>query len=95
MAERSCSPMARSLSPGARENVFTIVEAGEKFAYTIPSFPVITVRLRHVKYRIMDVDGQLKVFDGFMRDCSSINRPFPAMIVVGSGCSNAFFVDII
>lgn len=80
-------------APSPTRHLFTIVEAKETVCYVVPSFPVLSVNLRHVRYQIVDDDG-VEVFDGFMRQCPSIKRVFPAVVEVESGYSNAFFVEV-
>ncbi len=49
------------------------------FQYTIPSFPVFTVTLREVKLQWEDDNGDVHLFDGFMRECELLNHPLPAI----------------
>ena len=82
--------------PSSRENevTMTILEAGRLYFYRIPSFAVITVKLRRLKYECTTLDGSVKVVDGFIRDDPSLNRPFPAKITFGIGCEYACTVDV-
>ena len=49
--------------------VVPLLECEETFEYTIPSFPVITVQLRKVRYQAYNDDGgTTAVLDGFIRD---------------------------
>jgi hypothetical protein len=67
-----------------------LLEVGEKLAYTVPSFPVLTVSLRKMKFKVASNPG---VFDGFIRDCPSLERSYPALTVVGEGPQDCFFVS--
>ena len=70
---------------------FTILEAKETYPYVIPSFPVVTVNLRHVKYQVLDKGGDIDVF---MRECPAMHRTFPAIAQVGIGYKFAFYVEV-
>lgn len=77
--------MAEKQDPPSSEPLFkqfTIVEAKHTYSYVILSFPVLTVNLRHVKYQMTDEDGEVKVLDGFMRECLSMQCSFPAIVGV-------------
>ena len=91
-------PMAEKpdLSPSSVPTFtrFTILEAKDTYPYVIPSFPVVTVNLRHIKYQMMDEGGDIHVFDGFMRECPAMHRTFPAIAEVGIGYKFAFFVEV-
>ena len=41
-----------------------VIEKGEKYPYTIPSFPVVTAMLREVRFSFGDPEDE--VFDGYM-----------------------------
>ena len=71
-----------------------ILKVGEKLSYTIPSFPVFTVQLRYMKWQYIGDDGILHVKDGAIRDCSSLDRCYPALIMMERSCSNAFFIKV-
>ena len=72
----------------------TILDVGSAISYTIPSFPVFTVRLRHLRYKYVDGNGTVFVNDGFIRDCSALNRTYPAMVLVKRGYSCAFLTKV-
>ena len=43
-----------------------VLRIGRTYTCTIPSFPVVSVQLRHIKYQMIS-QGMIGVFDGFMR----------------------------
>ncbi len=63
----------------AHYNDMTVLQKGRSFQYMIPSFPVFTVTLREVKLQWEDDNGDLHLFDGFMRECELLNHPLPAI----------------
>ena len=60
---------------------FPILRIGKIYTYTIPSFPVIRVQLRHVKYQMIS-QGKIRVYDGFMKECPSRSYPMKALITL-------------
>ena len=69
--------------------LFTIVEA------SFPVFPVnLSLRLRHIKYQMTDENGQVQTFDGFIRECPSLKRSYPAIVRVEIGSKFAFLVKV-
>ena len=58
-----------------------VLRIGKSYKYTIPSFPVVSVQLRHIKYQMIS-QGTIGVFDGFMRECPSLERSYPAKAVI-------------
>ena len=72
-----------------------ILQYGELVNYTIPSFPVVSVRLRRITYQGYLSDDRLKVVDGFIRDdCSLWEHTYPTQIVVGLHPSKACLVEV-
>ena len=69
------------------DDVYCVLRVGEIFRYTIPSFPVITVYLRHAFVQ-MEEDGTTKLIDVFIHD--ETNKFFdisvPAEINVFESC---------
>ena len=58
----------------------------ESYPYTVPSFPVITAMLREVKFSFGACeDSDYVSFDGYMRECSLVNHPLPAVARIISG----------
>lgn len=93
------SVMARlwtyTTSSGEERNLVTLLECGELYEYTIPSFPVISVELRRMKYESIMPDGKsTKVVDGFIREDASLKRSFPADITIGEGYRHACIVPV-
>jgi hypothetical protein len=68
----------------------TILSTGRRMSYTVPSFPVITTQLCEVKYQLVD-DNQ--IYDGYIRDCPGLVRPYPSLLKVCSNYTKAFTVD--
>ena len=63
----------------------TILNTGRRMSYTVPSFPVITTMLCEVKYQLVNVDHDKQIYDGYIRDCPGLIRPYPSLLKV---CSN-------
>ena len=69
-----------------------ILDIGEHVVnYRVPSFPVFSARLSSIKFQLgvtPDHKSSLKkkkadnVYDGFIRECPSLQRSYPAWIVV-------------
>ena len=53
-----------------------VLRAGNVFAYTVPTFSVITVQLRHVEIHVME-ENEYKKIDAFMRDDPFITSTVP------------------
>ena len=70
-------------------NLIAILLVGVPFTYAVPSFSVLSVTLRQIMFEMI-VDGQKKVFHGFIRDDPSLDRPLPASLSVTEHC----FVDV-
>ena len=83
-------------SDGGEERVLVpILECGQLVSYTIPSFPVVTVNLRRIKYQGYLADGRLKVVDGFIRDETSLEEhTYPSQIVVTLSETDSCYVDV-
>jgi len=73
-----------------------IVECGEhSILYTIPSFSVITVRLRPISYQGYGTDEQVKLVDGFMwNDPSLQEHTFTTQIMDQLHSSKACLVEV-
>lgn len=57
-----------------------LLEAGEEYKYIVPHFPVFNAELRMIKFT---VTGDFTVYNGFIRDCSSLRQlTLPTLIVV-------------
>lgn len=51
----------------------SILRIGPKFTYRIPSFSVVTVDIRQISYQVVTVEGDVLLFDGFIRADSSLD----------------------
>ncbi len=78
----------------AHYNDMTVLQKGRSFQYTIPSFPVFTVMLREVKLQWEDDNGDLHLFDGFMREYELLNHPLPAITRIPHGYKHAFLAEV-
>lgn len=58
------------------ETTVSVVKFGKSYRYQIPSFPVMTVDLRHVSIQTTDDDGALMLADVFFREDSSCKHHF-------------------
>ena len=81
----SISEDASSSTPFG-DTVHCVVKFGRKYDYTIPSFSVITVCLRHAVVQVDDEHGQLKVMDVFFRDDPSLEIPTPISAKITKHC---------
>lgn len=83
----------RSILPQQDYLDLLMLEEGEKYPYTVPSFPVVTAMLHKVKFSFgAHEDGDYVSFDGYMRECSLVNHHLPALAQMMCSCSNAFIV---
>lgn len=65
--------------------------AGSSFMYRIPRFPVVTINLRQITLEAIITDGSTVVYDGFIREHSSLyGHKYPATIRVYESC----FVEV-
>ena len=72
-----------------------ILGKGEKYPYTVPSFLVVTAMLREVKFSFrLSEDGDYVSFDGYMRECSLLDHPLPAVVRIIHGYSNTFIIKV-
>ena len=62
------------------------------YSYRIPTFPALTVRLRHMKYQVTDGDT-VCVYDGFIRDCQLLDRVYPVQAIT-TGYPDAFCITV-
>lgn len=81
---------------GGEERVLIpIIQCGDAVRYTIPSFPVLTVNLRRIKYQGYLPDGTLRVVDGFIREHTSLQEhTYPSQIVVTLSRTSSCFVEV-
>ena len=76
---------------GEKQVNVPILRIGKIVSYTIPSFSVITVKLREIKYQCQLPDKSL---DGFIREDLSLQRSYPAEVLLKKGSENACMVDV-
>lgn len=80
-------------SRGREDHVLvTILNKGSALDYVVPSFPIFCATLREIKYQFVDTNDNT-IFDGYIRECLDLIRPYPALVVLCSGYSNAFTID--
>ncbi len=60
------------------DTVIAIHSVGCKFSYNIPSFPALSAMLRSMKFEWIGEDGTVSLMDGFIKDCSLLDRTYPA-----------------
>ena len=68
-----------------QQDVYCIVKFGRTYSYTIPSFSVITVKLRHAVIQYED-NGLLKLTDVFFREDPSLNIQTPVSAMISDAC---------
>ena len=71
----------------------SVLEVGRVIDYAIPSFHVLSVRLREAKFQLEEASKTL-TFEGFMRACDLTSVPMPAIALVPKGCKGACFVKV-
>lgn len=69
--------------------IVTICSVQEHHLYTIPDYPVIQIQLVHVQIS-QEEEGEVKVFDAFMRASSPKQLTVPGDIIVKRG----FFIHV-
>ena len=67
-------------------------------SYTIPSFSVVTVKMRKVKYQCNVSDHgtgrDLSILDGFIKDDPSLDCLYPTEVAIKSNCRCACLVEV-
>ena len=89
--------LSYTTSEGEEITVVPVLECGELMTNSIPSFSVLTVKLRRIKYQCnVNEAGKpaVKIVDGFIRDDPSLNRLYPAEVAVGSSHNSACLVEV-
>ena len=83
---------------GKEITVVPVLECGELISYTIPSFSVLTVNLRRIKYQctVPDETGApiIKIVDGFIKDDVSLKRSYPAEAAISSHDHHACLIEV-
>ena len=86
MASSSAISSGSSTSLGRQDApCYCIVKFGQTFSYTIPSFSVITVKLRHAVIQHQE-NGLLKLTDVFFHEDQSLNIQTPVSATVSDAC---------
>lgn len=79
---------------GEKRMLVPILACGGLHLYTIPSFPVVTVEMRRIKYQLYLEDGHPKIVDGFIRDDPSLQRLYPAQLSIEVNPLKATVVEV-
>lgn len=85
--------LAYTNAEGVKLGSLPIIMCGELYSYRVPSFSVLTVHLRRIKYECI-VDNNSFLLDGFIRDDPSLERPYPAEALIKEGLDSACFVEV-
>lgn len=84
----SLSKLAETPKCEAEGVKMDIIQVGEVVQYTIPSFPVLTVYLRHCVTRVWDnTEEKVKMFDAFLREGPDIITNVPSSVEVVESCN--------
>ena len=76
------------------EVVITVLAKGDTFVYTVPSFPVYKPTLQQVKLQLEESSGEVKVFDGFAKQCDLLDKPLPTVAKIPFSYDNAFLIKV-
>ena len=79
---------------GQRRNLIPVIECLECYSYRIPSFSVITVQMRRIKFEVEMSNQNKKILDGFIRDYPSLQRVYPAEISIEDSFDAAGLVEV-
>ena len=82
-----CRWILNAMTTFAGDAVHCIVKFGRKYDYTIPSFSVITVSLRHAIMQIEDEHGQVQLIDVFFHEDPSLEVLTPTSVKITKRCS--------
>lgn len=63
------------------------------YSYTIPSFSVITVKMRRIRYECI-IEEKKEFLDGFIRDDTSLQRLYPSELLVKISPEKACYVEV-
>ena len=75
-----------------------ILSIGEVIEYRSLHFPVLSAMIRRIRFSVQDqgpeedIDSVNKVYDGFIRECSSVHRQYPMHLLVKSNSLDFFSV---
>lgn len=70
--------------------VFLIVDVGTPLDYRVPSFPVLVVTMRHMRFEVEGENVDIVKYDGFIKDHDSLDQKVPGVVVVTESC----YVDV-
>ena len=82
---------------GADRIIIPLLEcsSGEPYSYIIPSFQVLDVQLRRVKYEVNLPSKDITVvLDGFIKDDSTLDGSYPTQIAVLAGARHHCLVEV-
>ena len=92
--EMASNEDTRAHSNGQKMYTLPILECKERYSYRIPSFSVITVVLRRIKYEVVLPNGDANILDGFMRDDPSLQRVFPTKVSIEDTFDAACTIEV-
>ena len=82
------------LSKGSEDHdLVTILSTGSTVNYTVPSFPVFNAVLREIKFQFVSDTDDNTSYDGYIRECPDLVRPYPALVKLCIGYTNGFGID--
>ena len=85
--------LCKSCSQDAElHELVTVYKLGGKLECTVSCFPVFTMGLRAALFQLNSSEDS-RLYNGFIRDCSQLERPFPCILRFSPGRSNSFFTD--
>ncbi len=74
-----------------RKHTFIQLESlKESFSYTIPSFPVFQVKIKHIKFSFLNDSD---VYDGFIQDATAGELKDTSILKLCGGYTNAFLIE--
>ncbi len=68
--------------PASDDEPNDCVSLGKPFRYTIPSFDVLAVELRQMRIKGHTPDGEEQVYDFFVRNDPTFEKPHPAWMEI-------------
>lgn len=73
----------------------TLLQRGDVIDYTVPSFPVFTVKLREIKMQYEETNGSPVLMDAFAKECDDLSSHLlPAVARIPYSTSHAFQIDV-
>jgi len=80
-APRCWCPSQDTFWYGEEEYDVTVLAAArDEFMHIIPSFDVVAIPLKHL--RVKGISGQELEYDIFIHNCSSLDRHYPAQLII-------------